>query len=100
MTLRKPLQIFLAVERALFLRELNMRMSVGKAGLFWTFFEPFMQVSMFILVRVVMMGSASANYDITVFMASGFIAFNMFRTILGSSTNAFIANKGFLIINR
>jgi len=94
LTSRKPLQIFLAVERALFLRELNMRMSVGKAGLFWTFFEPFMQVTMFILMRVVMMGSASSNYDVTVFMASGFIAFNMFRTILASSTNAFTANKG------
>ena len=40
------------------------------------------------------MGSSSANYDIVVFMASGFIAFNMFQSILGSSTGAFIANKG------
>ena len=94
MTLRKPLQIFLAVERALFLRELNMKMSVGKAGLFWTFFEPFMQVSMFILIRILIMGRASANYDITVFMVSGFVAFNMFRTLLGSSAGAFTANKG------
>ena len=71
-----------------------MKMSVGKAGLFWTFFEPFMQVSMFILMRVVMMGSSSANYDITIFMASGFIAFNMFRNTLSGSTGAFSANKG------
>lgn len=89
---RKPLQIFLAVEKALFLRELNTRISVGKAGLFWTFFEPFMQVAMFMLIRVAMLGKSSSNYDIAVFMASGFIAFNMFRTVLSSSTGAFTAN--------
>lgn len=94
MTARTPLRIFLAVEKALFLRELNMKISVGKAGLFWTFFEPFMQVTMFIFIRVQLMGRESANYDIYVFMASGFIAFNMFRQILGSSSGAFIANKG------
>lgn len=94
MTVRKPLHIFLAVEKALFLRELNMKISVGKAGLFWTFFEPFMQVTMFILIRAHIMGRTSANYDVYVFMASGFIAFNMFRQIFGGSSNAFIANKG------
>lgn len=70
-----------------------MRISVGKAGLFWTFFEPFMQVSIFMIMRVAMFGSSSSNYDIAVFMASGFIAFNMFRTVLSSSTGAFTANS-------
>jgi len=94
LTLRKPLQIFLAVERALFLRELNIKMSVGKTGLFWTFFEPFMQVTMFILIRIAIMGRSSANYDVVVFMASGFIAFNMFNKVLMSSAGTFVANKG------
>ena len=52
MTARRPSQILLSVIIALFLRELNTKMSVGKLGLFWTFFEPFMQVTMFILIRV------------------------------------------------
>lgn len=95
MTERKPLQIFLAVEKALFLRELNTRMSVGKLGLFWTFFEPFAQVSMFILIRVIIIGRGEgSNFDYAVFMAVGFIAFNMFRHILSGSTGAFLANKG------
>ncbi len=99
MTPRKPLKIFLAVERALFLRELNMRISVGKSGLFWTFFEPFMQVFIFISIRMAILSQgghtgAGSNYDPAVFMASGFIAFNMFKHILSSSTGAFIANKG------
>lgn len=94
-TARKPLQIFLAVQKALFLRELNRRMSIGKLGLFWTFFEPFIQITIFIFIRVVAMGRGNeSNFDYAVFMASGFIAFNMFRHILSGSTGAFIANKG------
>ena len=98
MTVRKPLQIFLAVEKALFLRELNTRISIGKAGLFWTFIEPFFQIFVFISIRVAIVSSAGlsgsgSNYDIAVFMASGFIAFNMFQKILSSSTGAFSANK-------
>lgn len=96
MTPRNSIQIFSSVIKALFLRELNMRMSVGKMGLFWTFFEPFAQVAIFILIRVAIMGSRgqTSSYNFAIFMAVGFIAFNMFRSILSSSTGAFTANKG------
>ncbi len=95
MTVRKPLQIFLAVQKALFLRELNMKISVGRLGLFWTFFEPFAQVSFFIFIRVAIIGSGKgSNFDYAIFMAVGFIAFNMFRRILSGSTGAFTANRG------
>jgi len=96
---RSPLKIFFAVEKALFLRELEMRFSSGRSGLFWTFFEPFFQTFIFITIRVAIIeskgGSAYAtNFDYAVFMASGFVAFNMFRHILSSSSGAFIANRG------
>lgn len=92
--LRKPLHIFLAVQKALFLRELNTSISVGKLGFFWLFFEPFAQVSIFVLIRVAIVGSGGgANFDYAVFMASGFIAFNMFRHILTGSSRTFKANK-------
>ena len=95
MIARKSTHILLSVIKALFLRELNTKMSVGRLGLFWTFFEPFMQVSMFVLIRVIIVGgSGGSNFDYTVFMASGFIAFNMFRNILSGSTGSFTANKG------
>ena len=71
-----------------------MKMSVGKAGLFWTFFEPFMQVMMFMILRVYIMGTSASNYDPAIFMASGFIAFNMFQKILTSSLGSFSGNKG------
>jgi capsular polysaccharide transport system permease protein len=72
-------------------------MSIGKAGLFWTFFEPFAQVLMFVLIRVAVMGGSggdTSSYNFVIFMAVGFIAFNMFKHILSSSTGAFTANKG------
>ena len=95
MTARNSLQIFFAVQKALFLRELNMRISIGRLGLFWTFFEPFAQISIFILIRVAIMGTGKGtNFDYVVFMASGFIAFNMFRNILSRSIGSFTANKG------
>jgi len=94
MTARRPSKILLSVVKALFIRELNSKMSVGRLGLFWTFFEPFMQVSMFILIRVALMGSGEgSNFDFAVFMAVGFIAFNMFRSIFSGSNGAFTANK-------
>ena len=95
---RKPLHIFTAVLRALFLRELDMRMSVGKSGLFWTFFEPFFQIFIFVAIRVAIVNHSgkalTTHYDIGVFMASGFIAFNLFSHILNASKGAFQANKG------
>ena len=96
MTLRKPLPIFLSVLNALFLREMGMRMSTGRTGLIWTFLEPFAQVAIFVLLRVAIAGASGRTtaYDMGVFMASGFIAFNMFKHILSSSSGAFTANKG------
>ena len=98
MRVRSPLKIFFAVERALFLREMDMKISIGKSGLFWTFVEPFMQVFIFIAIRVAILSYsgrvANAGYDPAVFMASGFVAFNLFKNILSSSTGAFPANKG------
>jgi capsular polysaccharide transport system permease protein len=76
-----------------------MRFSKGKSGLFWTFFEPFLQTFILVSIRVAIIesrgGSANAtNFDYAVFMASGFVAFNMFRHILSASSGAFTANRG------
>jgi capsular polysaccharide transport system permease protein len=103
MTARHPLKIFFAVERALFLREMDMKISVGKSGLFWTFFEPFLQVFIYIGLKAAILAhrqnafATTTSYDPIVFLASGFIAFNLFRNILSSSTGAFAANKGLFV---
>lgn len=47
-----------------------------------------------VVIRVVLVGKGGgSNFDFAVFMAAGFIAFNMFRHILTSSLGAFQANK-------
>jgi len=98
LTTRKPFKIFSAVQKALFLRELNMKVTTGRLGFFWLFFEPFAQVAAFILIRIAIIESQGhgSNFDYAVFMAAGFIAFNMFKSILNSSKGAFSANKGLL----
>jgi capsular polysaccharide transport system permease protein len=75
-----------------------MKTSVGKLGFFWLFFEPFAQVSFFILIRIAMIESqgGGSNFDYAVFMAAGFVAFNMFKSILNGAKGAFSANKGLL----
>jgi len=85
------------VIKALFLRELEMRMSSGKSGIMWTFLEPFLQVFVFIYIRIMIKEHSGATvmslYSYTVFMASGFVVFKMFRQILSKSLGAFTANK-------
>jgi len=78
-----------------------MRITVGKSGLFWTFFEPFMQTFIFVGIHALITSrsghSVAGGYNYLVFMASGFIAFNMFKNILNSSMGAFTANKGLFV---
>jgi capsular polysaccharide transport system permease protein len=94
---RKPLSIFLAVQKALFLRELGMRFSVSRSGLFWTFFEPFMQVMVMVLIKVVLFGRSNTLFDFSVFLALNFTAYNMFKNILTKSMGSFKANKGLFV---
>ena len=90
---RNYLHIFLAVQKALFLRELNMQFSTSRLGVFWVFFLPFMQIISFVLIKVFLFGRGDENFDYAVFLALGFIAFNMFSGILNKSIGAFEANK-------
>jgi capsular polysaccharide transport system permease protein len=91
---RNYLQVFLAVQKALFLRELNMRISVSKFGLFWTFFQPFVQVILFVLVKLFLFGDSAETFDFAVFLAINFTAFHMFKSIINKSLGAFKANRG------
>jgi capsular polysaccharide transport system permease protein len=94
---RNSFQIFLAVQRALFLRELSMRFSMSKTGVFWTFFEPFTQVMVMVLIKILLFGRENDNFDFAVFLALNFTAFNLFKNILMKSMGAFSANKALFI---
>ncbi|MCF6243634.1 MAG: ABC transporter permease [Sulfurovum sp.] len=94
---RHYLDIFYVVQKALFLRELNMRFSSSRLGLFWTFFEPFFQVLLFILLKIFLFGDRASNFEYAVFLALNFTAFNMFRNIVTKSIGSFSANRGLFI---
>ncbi len=90
---RNYLHIFIAVQKALFLREMNKQFTSSRLGVFWTFFQPFMQVVAFILIKSFIMGRGSETYDYSVFLALNFVAFNMFNHILSKSIGAFEGDK-------
>jgi capsular polysaccharide transport system permease protein len=91
------MQVFLAVQNALILRELSMRFSSGRMGLFWTFFEPFFQILVFVLIKITLFGRSNSDFDFAVFLALNFIAFNLFKNIVTKSINAFKANKALFL---
>lgn len=94
---RSSLKIFFSVQNALFLRELNMRFSSGQMGIFWTFFEPFLQIMVFVLIKLIIFSSAESGFDFAVFLALNFTAFNMFKNIVIKSTASFKANKALFL---
>ncbi len=82
MIARKPLQIFLAVQKALFSKRIKHAIfSASKTGLFWTFFEPFLQIVAFVIIKLFLFGSSNDNFDFAVFLALNFTAFNLFKNI-------------------
>ena len=97
MVKRSSFKIFLAVQNALFLRELSMRFSSGRMGIFWTFFEPFFQIMVFVLIKLVIFNSGDNHFDFAVFLALNFTAFNMFKNIVIKSTASFKANKALFL---
>ncbi|HFU76390.1 MAG TPA: hypothetical protein ENK66_09115 [Arcobacter sp.] len=94
---RSATKIFLAVQNALIMRELNMRFSSGRMGLFWTFFEPFFQIMIFVLIKILLFSASENSFDFAVFLALNFIAFNMFKNIVTKSANSFKANKALFV---
>jgi capsular polysaccharide transport system permease protein len=97
MTKRASLKIFLSVQNALFLRELSMRFSSGRMGMFWTFFEPFFQIFIFVMIKIALFGSRNSNFDFAVFLALNFTAFNLFKNIVIKSMASFRANKALFL---
>jgi len=94
---RNSFKIFLAVQNALILRELTMRFSSGRLGLFWTFFEPFMQIMFFVLIKTFLFASSDSGFDFGIFLALNFTAFSMFKNIVTKSMNAFQANSALFV---
>lgn len=91
---RSSWQIFLAVHRALVIREFQGRFGKQKMGYFWAFADPLMMVFVMVMIRTARAGDTVSSYDIAVFLTIGIVLFNVFRNVLGQSLGVFDANKG------
>jgi capsular polysaccharide transport system permease protein len=87
----------MAVQKALFLRELYMRLTTSRMGLFWTFFEPFYQVAFFVTIKIFIFGRESDNFDYVVFVTIAIVPFILFKNIIHTSLGAFTANKNLFV---
>jgi len=61
-------------------------------GYFWAVVEPSVQILIFTFIHAAI-GTSNSGYDIAVFIAVGFLAFNFFKNIMISCMNSFDANK-------
>ena len=88
---------FFNVIYALFLREIQTRFGSKKMGYFWAIIEPAAQISVFLVLKVFIFKSSMPGVDFAVFLATGFIAYNLFKNLVIHSMGAFDANQALFI---
>jgi len=93
MNKRTSVEIFSSVVKALFLREVQTRFGTKKLGYFWAVFDAMFMVLVFAGLRSAIAPKSMPGIDFPVFLATGFLAFFLWRNIVKSSINAFSANK-------
>jgi len=93
---RNQYKIFFDVVRALLLREIQTRFGTKKLGYFWAIIDPMAMIVVFATLRTLMRHNDS-EIDYPVFLASSFLAFNMFKSLALRSMDAFSANKALFV---
>ncbi len=92
MTKRTSFTIFKSVISALFLREIQTRFASQKLGYFWAIFDAMFMVLVFAGLKSAIATNSMPGIDFPVFLASGFLAFFMWKNIVSKSMSAFSAN--------
>ncbi|RLA80224.1 MAG: hypothetical protein DRG78_11380 [Epsilonproteobacteria bacterium] len=89
---RTSFTIFKSVIIALFLREIQTRFASQKLGYFWAIFDAMLMVLVFAGLKSAMSKGSMPGLDFPVFLATGFLAFFLWKSIVSKSTAAFSAN--------
>jgi capsular polysaccharide transport system permease protein len=92
MVKRSSFSIFKSVVMALFLREVQTRFGSQKMGYFWAIFDAMLMVLVFAALKAAIAENAMPGVDFPVFLATGFLAFFLWKNIVSRSMNAFSAN--------
>ncbi|WP_297443785.1 ABC transporter permease [Sulfurimonas sp.] len=90
---RTPFTIFKSVITALFLREIQTRFGSQKLGYFWALFDAMFMVLVFAGLKSAVASNSMPGIDFPVFLATGFLAFFLWKNIVSRSLNAFSANQ-------
>ena len=94
---RTSVEIFSSVVKALFLREVQTRFGTKKLGYFWAVFDAMFMVLVFAGLKAAAASESMPGIDFPVFLATGFLAFFLWKSIVVSATNAFGANKALFV---
>jgi capsular polysaccharide transport system permease protein len=86
--LRTPLEVTLAVWRALFLREAVARVSKERLAWLWLLLEPIGHIAILVVIRVVIRQRVIAGADAVLFYVLGVLAFFMPRNMILRSFDA------------
>lgn len=90
---RTSFAIFKSVVIALFLREVQTRFGTKKMGYFWAIFDAMLMVLIFAGLKAAIAEKSMPGIDFPVFLASGFLAFFLWKNIVSKSMSAFSANQ-------
>ncbi len=93
---RSPLQVMVAVGFALYLRELKTRMGGQWWGLLWTVGEPLAGAAVMLAIYTTAKAQTLAGVDTLLFLTSGFLPFQLFRTLVLRGMEGIDANQGLL----
>lgn len=90
---RTSFTIFKSVILALFLREIQTRFGSQKLGYFWAIFDAMIMVLVFAGLKSAISEKSMPGIDFPVFLATGFLAFFLWKNIVSKSMGAFSANE-------
>jgi len=90
---RTSLTIFKSVIFALFLREIQTRFGTKKLGYFWAIFDAMLMVLVFASLKSAISENSMPGLDFPVFLATGFLAFFLWKNIVTKSIGAFSSNQ-------
>jgi len=89
---RSPSHVFFNVLQALFLREVQTRFGTQSLGYFWALFDAMLMVLVFAGLKSLIAENTMQSLDFPVFLATGFLAFFLFKNIVTKSMGAFSSN--------
>jgi capsular polysaccharide transport system permease protein len=90
---RPAFSIFSLVVNALFLREIQTRFGTQKLGYLWAMVDPLAQIVVFSVIKMAVADGVNLGYDVPVFLATSFLAYNFFKAVVNGSMGAFDANS-------